>query len=113
MRFSGFPAVLAVAALVAMPAAANPLSRMLAKSGLTPEDFNLMREAEQTLLAGAQGGAVQWNNPASEAHGDVRLRGKEGDCLLVQHQAFLKGSQTPKQARRKFCPSGGGWLLSQ
>ncbi|MFY0309047.1 hypothetical protein ACFMBG_03980 [Leisingera sp. D0M16] len=116
MRFSRILTAAVVAALVAAPAAANPLSRILAKSGLTPQDTNLMREAEQALLAEAQGGTgkrAKWSNPDSGAQGEVRVAGKEGDCVLLQHQAFLKDSQDPKQVRRKFCPSGGDWLLSQ
>ncbi|MBY6067653.1 hypothetical protein KUW17_12925 [Leisingera aquaemixtae] len=116
MRFSGILTAAAVAALVAAPAAANPLSRILAKSGLTPQDTNIMRQAEQSLLAQAQGGngkRAKWSNPDSGAHGEVNVAGKEGDCVLLQHQAFLKDDQTPKQVRRKFCPSEGKWLLSQ
>jgi len=116
MRFSEILAAAAVAALVAAPAAANPLSRILAKSGLTPQDTNIMRQAEQSLLAEAQGGTgkrATWINPDSGARGEVRVAGKEGSCLLLQHEAFLKDSQDPKQVRRKFCPSGDQWLLSQ
>ncbi|WP_323776239.1 hypothetical protein [Leisingera sp.] len=109
-------AILALAALAAAPAAANPLSRMLANSGLTPQDTNIMRKAEKSLLAEAQGGTgkrSEWANPDSGAHGEVRVAGKEGACLLLQHRAFLKDSQDPKQLRRKFCPSGADWLLTQ
>ncbi|WP_291735884.1 hypothetical protein [Leisingera sp. F5] len=116
MRFSRILAVAAVAALAAAPVAANPLSRILAKSGLTPQDTNIMRQAEKSLLAEAQGGTgkrAKWTNRDSGAHGEVRVAGKEGDCLLLQHQAFLKDSQDPKQVRRKFCPSGADWLLTQ
>ncbi|MBQ4826960.1 hypothetical protein J4729_20780 [Leisingera sp. HS039] len=113
MRLIG---ILALAALAAAPAAANPLSRILAKSGLTPQDTNIMRQAEQSLLAEVQAGTgnrAEWTNPDSGAHGEVRVAGKEGDCLLLQHQAFLKDSQDPKQVRRRFCPSGTDWLLTQ
>ncbi|KIC16343.1 MULTISPECIES: hypothetical protein [unclassified Leisingera] len=114
MRFSGILTAAAVAAVIASPAAANPLSRILAKSGLTPQDTNIMRQAEQSLLAEAQGGKrAKWSNPDSGAHGEVQVAGKEGDCVLLQHQAFVKDDQTPKQARRKFCLSEGKWLLSQ
>ncbi|UWQ63435.1 hypothetical protein K3723_03805 [Leisingera caerulea] len=114
MRISGIFTAAMVAALVAAPAAANPLSRILAKSGLTPQDTNLMRRAEQALLAeGGSGQRARWNNPDSGAQGVVRVAGKEGDCLLLQHKAFLKDSEDAKQVRRKFCPSGGDWLLSQ
>ncbi|KIC16915.1 hypothetical protein [Leisingera sp. ANG-Vp] len=115
MRISGILAAAAVSALALSPAAANPLSRILAKSGLTPQDTNIMRQAEQSLLAEAQGGSgkqAKWTNPDSGAHGVVRVGGKEGDCLLLQHQAYLKDSSDPKQVQRKFCPSGGDWLLS-
>lgn len=114
MRFSPILTAATIAALVAAPAAANPLSRILAKSGLTPQDTNLMREAEQALLAeGGSGQRAKWSNPDSGAQGEVRVAGKEGDCLLLQHQAYLKDSQDAKQVRRKFCPSGADWLLSQ
>ena len=114
MRISGIFTAAMLAALVAAPAAANPLSRILAKSGLTPQDTNLMRRAEQALLAeGGSGQRARWNNPDSGAQGVVRVAGKEGDCLLLQHQAYLKDSEDAKQVRRKFCPSGGDWLLSQ
>ncbi|MBY6142347.1 hypothetical protein KUV26_23225 [Leisingera daeponensis] len=114
MRFSEILTAAAVAALVAAPAASNPLSRILAKSGLTPQDTNIMREAEQSLLTAAQDGKrANWANPDSGAHGEVQVAGREGDCVLLQHQAFVKDDQTPKEVRRKFCPSEGKWLLSQ
>lgn len=116
MRFSRFLAAAAAAALATAPAAANPLSRILAQSGLTPQDTNIMRQAEQSLLAGGQGssgGVAKWANPDSGAQGEVRISGKQGDCLLLQHKALPKNAAGPKQLRRKFCPSGGGWLLTE
>ncbi|OED46363.1 hypothetical protein AB838_20360 [Rhodobacteraceae bacterium (ex Bugula neritina AB1)] len=115
MRYSQILTAAAVVALVAVSAEANSLSRILAKSGLTPQDTDMMRQAEQSLLAEAGGGAgkqTAWNNPDSGAHGEVQVSSKEGDCLLLQHKAFVKDSQQPKQLRRKFCPSGQDWLLS-
>ncbi|WP_264210877.1 hypothetical protein [Leisingera thetidis] len=117
MRFSGILVAAAAASVLTLsPAAASPLSRILAESGLTPQDTNIMRQAEQSLLAEAQGEPgkrAQWSNPDSGARGEVRVSGKDGGCLLLQHQAFLKDSQEPKQVRRKFCPAGRDWKLSQ
>ncbi|AHD02862.1 hypothetical protein [Leisingera methylohalidivorans] len=91
-------AIQAQAAVAAAAAAANPLSRILAKSGLAPQDANIMRKAEQPLLAGVQGGTgrrAERTNPDSGADGEVRMAGMEGPCLLLQHRAFLKDSQDP------------------
>lgn len=115
VRISALFAAAAVAALSAAPLAANPLSRVLANSGLTPQDTNLMREAEQKLLAGANSGGASragWTNPDSGARGEVRIGGKQGSCLILQHQAHLKGHADPRQLNRKYCPSDSGWRLA-
>ncbi|MBY6137464.1 hypothetical protein KUV61_16640 [Nocardioides marinus] len=115
MRLSGV--VLAVvAALACAPVAANPLSRILSKSGFTPEDTNLMRETEQRILGAAQPGslgAVSWKNADSGAHGEVRFGARQGNCMTLVHQAYLEGSDEPRQLSRKFCEAEAGWLLSQ
>lgn len=115
MRLSGILAAGALAAAAATPLSANPLSRILADSGLTPQDTNLMRGAEQTLLSALDaGGAARasWENPESGAQGEVRIGGKQGGCLVLQHQAHLEGQADPRRLDRKFCPSDDGWHLS-
>lgn len=115
MQISSVLVAAAVAALVSVPAAANPLSRILAKSGLTAQDTNVMRRAEQTLLEEPRnsGNQVRWRNPASGAEGVVRLGNKQDDCRYLLHQVQLKDVEEPKQLRRKFCKTDSGWLLSQ
>lgn len=116
MRISGLLGVAAVAALVSIPASSNPLSRILAKSGLTAQDTNVMRQAEQTLLAEPEGGTgkqVRWRNPASGAHGIVQLGSKQEECRVLRHQAYLKDVEEPKRLQRKFCKAERGWQLSE
>lgn len=116
MRISGLLVAAAVAALVSAPVSANPLSRILAKSGLTAQDTNVMRQAEQALLAEPRGGSgkqVRWRNPDSGAHGLVQLGSAEGGCRFLHHQAYLKDAEEPKRLRRKFCNTESGWLLSE
>ncbi|EBA15747.1 hypothetical protein RSK20926_13989 [Roseobacter sp. SK209-2-6] len=103
--------------MVSLPVAASPLSRILAKSPLTPEDFDAMRAAEVALYSHADvgpGSSVKWSNPDSSAHGVVKVTRKSGGCLTLSHVAYPNGSASAREIDRKFCRgSNGAMLLSE
>ncbi|MGE4328121.1 MAG: hypothetical protein AB7E21_18735 [Pseudodonghicola sp.] len=84
------------------PACALSLSAMLAKTGLSPEDFKVMNEATDKR----PGLTVDWQNPASGASGTVQLTGVEGSCMKLTHLARLAGQQKDIGFRSLRCASG-------
>lgn len=110
--------MLAMAVLLVSPvgAIAQPLSKILASSGLTPQDFEMMDAAEQSLYANAapkQGHKAGWTNPASGAAGDVRLEAVEGKCVRVHHAIRVAKKPDAVEFRKRMCQGADGrWLLT-
>ncbi|MEP2715862.1 hypothetical protein [Pseudophaeobacter sp.] len=106
-----------IAAFAVAPATAKPLSRMLAQSPLSPDDFNAMRAAEAALYehTGTKvGSSVKWKNPETGSYGAVRITSKSGGCVSLQHKAHPNGGPAATDVSRKFCKAASGkWLLSE
>lgn len=109
-------------ALVTVFAASAPpqafalsLSAMLAKTGLSPEDFKVMNEATRQIDEATDkrpGMTVDWQNPASGASGTVQLTGVEGNCMKLTHLARLAGQQKDIGFRSLRCRTEDGkWQL--
>lgn len=74
-------------------AEAKPLSRMLAQTGLSPEDITMLSQATEALFRPAPktGARQDWSNPESGSVGNVRIMAIEGQCATLRHQ-FRPGS---------------------
>lgn len=98
----------------AAAAEAQPLSRIVADKGLSPEDFRLMSAAGRAAAeTGAPGRARSWSNPASGSNGSVTLEAMRDGCAVLRHRTFPKGGDQPFELRGKFCPdSAGNWVLT-
>ena len=114
--FSKLLAVASVAMLAAAPSVGKPLSRILAQSGFTPVDLEMMIQAEAVLYGVAQpkkGTSEAWSNPDSAAYGKVTIVDQQGSCILLQHKAHPKGEEKASLIGRKFCKDvNGAWRLS-
>ena len=100
----------------AAPVVGKPLSRILAQSGFTPVDMEMMIQAEAVLYGVAQpqkGTSEAWSNPDSAAYGKVTIVDQQGTCVLLQHKAHPKGDEKASLINRKFCKDvNGAWRLS-
>lgn len=94
---------------------AKPLSKILADSGLTPDDFTIMMAKGETLynVPNPQPKkVVSWTNPDSGSYGRVRLASVRGNCVFIQYFVFPKGSKIEQEIRSQRCKSAeGDWLM--
>jgi len=110
--------MLLLAALVAgsPEVSAKPLSRIIRDIGLTQADFDMMgdkAEALYTTSSPKPGKVVSWTNPDSKSHGTVKLAAMRDNCAYIQHFAFPKGAEKPKEIRLRYCRNAdGNWLLT-
>jgi surface antigen len=107
----------AALALTATSLSAQPLSRMLANSGLTPEDFDLMGNYAATLYergAPKAGSKAQWANAETGAKGSVTLEKFEANCAHLLHEAqSAKANARPVQIRTRRCKNADGvWVMT-
>ncbi len=101
---------------LALTANAQTLSRILAKSGLSPEDFQLMGAAASTLYdvpSPRVGQSEQWKNPDTGSFGTAKLTTFKDGCAYILHKANPKGKDAVTEIRNRFCKSGDGKWVQQ
>lgn len=93
---------------------AKSLSQMIADTGLSPEDFNLMSAATDALLAKGTpktGQQQSWSNADTKSKGVVRVQGLRNNCVYLQHQTYPKGRAKPFELRNRLCKDkSGNWV---
>ncbi|MEX0287131.1 MAG: hypothetical protein AB3N23_21205 [Paracoccaceae bacterium] len=113
-RFLVVLTLFAMAALHA-PAEAQTISKIVRKTGLSPEDFNIMGEKAASLYDTANpqpGRIISWTNPDSGSHGRVRLAAMRKNCAFLQHFVHPKGAEKSTELRLQLCKDASGkWLL--
>lgn len=108
---------LCLPALVAPPVAeAKSLSRLLASTGLAPDDFLSMGAAARSLYDRAEpapGSTASWKNAQTGSKGTVRLEALSGGCAALLHTIEAVGKPEPQPIRTKQCKdANGNWQLS-
>ena len=107
----------ACAILVAMSgvAEAKSLSRILAETGLSSEDFDMMGQYAAWLYdrsAPRAGSKAQWANDSSGAAGTVTLDAVSGNCVSLRHEATAGGKDKPVLIHTRRCKNADGiWVL--
>ncbi len=108
--------VLAVALAAPTGATAKPLSKLLADSGLSPQDFDMLLAKEKELYipkVRKTGTTLSWSNPATGARGDVKLASVRGNCVVIAHSIYPRDVVEPILLEPKMCKSADGrWLLA-
>lgn len=110
--------IVALAIVMSAPVGvmAKPLSKILADSGLSPQDFDLLTATEKELYiptVKSAGTKLSWSNPESGARGEVRLAAVRGDCVFIEHLVYPKGGTEPIVLRPEMCKAADGrWLLA-
>ncbi|WP_424985276.1 hypothetical protein [Microbulbifer sp. S227A] len=108
--------VLVIALTAPAAGIAKPLSKLLAGSGLSPQDFDMMQATEKQLYTPrvrASGTTLSWSNPATGAHGDVKLAAVRGECVFIEHSVYPRDAVKPVQLKPQMCKSADGrWLLA-
>ncbi len=109
--------VLAAASILAVAAVqAKPLSRIIAEMGLSPQDFEVLSEASNSLLSSGAptvGQERAWTNDATGSKGTVRISAVQGDCVSLLHSVEPGGDEPSRQARTRRCKdANGNWLLA-
>jgi len=99
----------------AVPVLAKPLSEIIRNTGLTPDDFAIMKETAQSLFVTSTpsvGREKTWSNPDSKSQGTVRLMSVQGNCVVVRHSYQAKGSDKTGQISNRQCKTADGkWVL--
>ncbi len=94
---------------------AKPLGKIIREIGLTPDDFAMLSAAGESLYmtwTPRPGKVVSWSNPTSKSHGTAKLAAMRDNCAYVQHFAFPKGADKPKEIRTRVCRNASGdWQL--
>ena len=107
----------ACAILVAVSGAADAksLGRILAETGLSSEDFDLMGQYAAGLYQRGTpktGASVKWANGESGASGTVTLEAVKGDCVSLRHEATAGGRDKPVLIQTRRCKNADGvWVL--
>lgn len=93
------------------PVLAKSLAKIIADSGLTPADFDLMWATEATLYKTAHptpGKTASWENPQSGAKGSVTLDKMQSNCAYLRHVVVAKDRNTPLDLHNRMCRSSDG-----
>lgn len=97
-------------------AVAKPLSKILAQSGMSPQDFDMMAAAERSLYetsAPKAGKTASWANPETGSNGTVRVDAVQGNCVDLQSRVIPKGTGEEVTLKTRMCKSAEGkWLLT-
>ena len=107
---------LALAVLMVLPtiSVAQRLSNMIAQSGLSPEDFQRMTDAGQSLYVAQpprDGAQARWSNADTGSRGTVTLRDVADNCLTLVHSVHPQGAEAAREIRNRRCRSASGeWL---
>ncbi|MEM7319009.1 MAG: hypothetical protein AAF408_08295 [Pseudomonadota bacterium] len=116
MRFIELVATATICFAMASGASGKSLSRIIAETGLSPEDYNVMRDASDELFTGngpSPGRSVSWANKTSGTQGTSRIGAVSGNCAEVQHAFRPKGDAEEKKIRTKRCRNAqGSWVLT-
>lgn len=105
----------ATIALAATGVQSQTLSKMIADTGMSPDDFTMMEAAARGLYAERApraGASADWSNPDSGTHGHVVLSAVDGDCVTIRHQVNVKGAAEARKLSARRCRDDQGkWLL--
>ena len=105
----------AILVVVSGGADAKSLSRILAETGLSSEDFDMMGQYAAKLYehgAPRAGSKAQWSNDNSGAVGTVTLDVVRGNCVSLRHEATAGGKDKPVLIHTRRCKNADGiWVL--
>jgi len=109
--------ILIVCATLASPMAqAKTISRIIAESGLSPEDFDVMTATSEDLLsrdAPQIGREAEWINQDTGSRGTVRIGDVGQNCVTLLH--FLRpagATETRRISTRRCQDESGKWVLA-
>ena len=97
-------------------ALAKPLSRIIAETGLSPDDFALLTATADAMLDGGTpqvGDESTWTSTESGAKGQIRVRDVRGNCVHLQH--FIEPANTDqiREVRTRRCQDAdGNWIVT-
>jgi len=105
----------AILIVISGAASAKSLARILAETGLSSEDFDLMGQYAAGLYQRGTptvGASAKWANDGSGAAGTVTLQEVKGNCVLLRHQATVADKDKPVLIRTRRCKNADGiWVL--
>lgn len=97
------------------PVQARTLTKMLADSGLTPEDIDMMSGEAASLYTSASrrtGDKAEWKNDSSGAFGSVKIIAIEGKCITLDHVFKTRKNRDFQSTRTRRCQAAdGSWQL--
>lgn len=109
-------AALAIALAAPVGVMAKPLSKILADSGLSPQDFELLTATEKELYTPTvkpTGTKLDWSNPETGARGEVTLAAVRGNCVFIEHAIYPTDATKPVELKPQMCKAADGrWLLA-
>ena len=94
-------------------AEARSLSKTLARTGLLPQDMQIMTATTDSLFAGTPvaGARKDWTNAETGSRGNVEIRGFKDGCAVVSHVFRPGGAERTQQVDVIRCRAAdGGWV---
>ena len=105
----------AILVTISGAADAKSLGRILAETGLSSEDFDLMGQYAAGLYKRGSpktGASSNWANAESGASGTVTLEAVKGNCVSLRHEATAGGRDKPVLIHTRRCKNADGiWVL--
>ncbi|WP_170561075.1 hypothetical protein [Ruegeria atlantica] len=97
-------------------AQAKPLSRIIAEMGLSPEDYSVVNDTTNAMLADGTpqvGTERTWSNSDTGSKGTVRVREVRDNCVHLQHFIVPAGADQSREVRTRNCrDASGNWILT-
>ncbi|WP_281973828.1 hypothetical protein [Ruegeria faecimaris] len=117
MRIWGSLLVAGVLVLsIGVAGSAKPLSRIIAESGLSPDDFTLLSATTDTMLGSGLpqvGAESEWISTKTGAKGTVRVREVRDNCVHLQHFIRPPSSEQTREIRTRRCQdANGNWIFT-
>lgn len=101
---------------LACAAEAQPLSRIIARMGLSPADFAVVDATVNSLLNSGTvsvGQMRSWTNEQTGSSGTVRVNGVRDNCVRLQHVFQAGNSNNSREVRTRRCrDQNGNWILT-
>ncbi|WP_037311988.1 hypothetical protein [Ruegeria halocynthiae] len=95
---------------------AKPLSRIIAETGLSPADFNIVAATADAMLAGGTpqvGTESTWHSDETGSKGTIRVGEVRDNCVQLQHFIQPAGADETREIRTRRCrDAAGNWVLT-
>ena len=95
---------------------AQSLSKIIASTGLSPQDFKLLQAAESQVYetgTPTPGRTADWENKETGSKGTAELMAFKNNCAIIKHVYYPKGAPKAEGFEIQICKSADGvWRIT-